>query len=167
MIIIVALLGVLAVLLVILIKINRSQKTEETMQQAAEVLFRYRGLESALNNDYSWNGNISRIFICTSWKDQGKQMYVFDPEKGIRIGYDPTNNQITVLDPAVSAKHCILFQQGPHIFVSDNHSTNGTIIKRGFKKLRVRDTAEILDRDTLCLGNTEIKIFIRTYQPRY
>ncbi len=167
MIVVAALLGILAVLVLILIKVKRDLKTEHKMQQAAEVLFRYRGLESALNNDYSWNANVSRIFICAAWKDSGKRRVVFDPEKEIRIGYSPKGNHITVLDPAVSAKHCILFQRGMRIFVSDVQSTNGTIIKRGFRKLRVRGTAEILDRDTLCLGHTAIKIYIRTYQPRY
>lgn len=163
--IIAALLGVLVVLVAVLIKMNREQKAEEKLQRAAEVLFRYRGLESALANDYSWDAERSRIFLCISWKDHGRKLYVFDPGNGVNIGYDPRKNHVSVLDKTVSAEHCTLFLHGIRVYVKDKQSTNGTFIRRGFRKMRVVGSTEIMDNDRLIIGRTELKIMIRTYRP--
>ena len=144
-----------------------SRKHEDKLQAAAEVLFRYRGLERMLNKDSSWDPGAPRLFVALSWKEPEKEEYVFDPEKGLRIGYDPTQNDVAVLDSLVSAVHCMLFLYGNRVYVQDLNSTNGTILQRGFRKYRITETVELIDKDRLILGSVTLKVRIRVYQPKY
>lgn len=144
-----------------------SKKHEEKLRAAAETLFRYRGLEKLLNKDSSWEPGAAKLYVSLSWKEEKKEEYVFDPEKGLKIGFDPTKNNVAVLDQHVSEEHCLIFIYGNRICVQDLGSTNGTILQRRFKKYKVTDAIELLDKDKLIIGDITFVVRIRVFQQNY
>ena len=121
--------GVIACVLLVLLTLIIARKKEKEYARcikAADVLFKYKGLDDSLFRDQSWNSVTARPYVLIQWKDGEKQSFVFDPEKGIHIGYDPHFNQIGILDKTVSAKHCVLYSIANRLYIQDLNSTNGT-----------------------------------------
>lgn len=147
------------------IRLRKLVKRENERRAAAEVLFRYRGLDSILFNDSSENPWQQRIYVCISYRDERKEECVFDPETVISIGYEPEANQLAILDKSVSGRHCQIYSENGCVFVRDLQSENGTWIKRGLSKARVQGAAEIFDGDSLLIGPAMLRIFLRVYHP--
>lgn len=124
----------IVLLLAVYFGLRKRNKRAEASERAAAVLNSYLELDNVIGGRNMRDRVKSRIFLDISWRDGGRQEYVFDPEQGIKIGYDPDRNNIALLDKAVSDEHCILFLYGRDIYVQDLHSTNGTWVRHGLRK---------------------------------
>lgn len=66
-----------------------------------------------------------------------------------------SSNEITVLDPKVSSKHCVILYR-PHdkaFYIKDSMSSNGTFLNG--ESLRPDQASEIKDGDKIQIGDTE------------
>lgn len=106
-------------------------------------------------------GDKIMIYIKTAGKQ--KQGFVFDPQKGIRIGRSPEGNEICIRDSLVSASHCCIYLYQGQPVVQDFNSSNGTWIKRGFGSHRVNGTERILSGDRLIIGESQFKLLFFTF----
>ena len=161
--------GVIACALLILITliiVRNKEKEYARCIKAADVLFKYKGLDDSLFRDPSWNSVTARPYVLIRWKDGEKQSYVFDSEKGIHIGYDPHFNQIGILDKTVSAKHCVLYSYGNRLYIQDLNSTNGTFVRHWLKKKRVNGREELKNKATIYVGSKAFKISFLEYIPK-
>lgn len=87
-----------------------------------------------------------------------KQGFVFDPEKGIRIGRIQEGNEICIRDMRVSACHCCIYLYQGEPVIQDFNSSNGTWVKRGMRKHMVEGTERIFSGDKLMIGSTKLGI---------
>lgn len=161
--------GVIACALLVLFTLIIVRKKEEEYARcikAADVLFKYKGLDDSLFRDPSWNSVTARPYVLIRWKDGEKQSFVFDSEQGIHIGYDPHFNQIGILDKTVSAKHCVLYSIGNRLYIQDMNSTNGTWVRYLWKKKRVVGRMELKSKATIYVGSWAFKIRFLEYVPK-
>lgn len=100
----------------------------------------------------------NKLMLYISISGSKKNGFVFDPEKGVRIGRDAQKNEICIRDKHVSAVHCGISHSNGETFVQDFHSSNGTYIKRGIAKQRVSEAAILRSGDQLLIGDTKLKI---------
>ena len=96
------------------------------------------------------------LYLTTSGRPRGR--FVFDPEKGVRVGRNRAGNDICIQDAEVSAVHCCVYLYQDRPVVQDFNSSNGTWIKRGMKKHAVRGAEYIFSGDSLLVGHTKLKI---------
>ncbi|MFW6284240.1 MAG: FHA domain-containing protein, partial [Desulfosalsimonas sp.] len=61
--------------------------------------------------------------------EQKLRTYRLDPSRKIRIGR-AQNNDILVEDSAVSSTHAELEPEGPHFYLTDFNSRNGTFVNK-------------------------------------
>ena len=161
--------GVIACVLLVLLTLIIARKKEKEYARcikAADVLFKYKGLDDSLFRDQSWNSVTARPYVLIQWKDGEKQSFVYDPEKGIHIGYDPHFIQIGILDKTVSAKHCVLYSIANRLYIQDLNSTNGTWVRYLWKKRRVNGREELKSKATIYVGSKAFKIRFLEYVPR-
>ena len=62
-------------------------------------------------------------------------------------------------DPAVSRRHCRIYQEKGRVFVQDERSTNGTYVNRNL--LKEQEPAEVRTGDALRFGDSEFFLEIR------
>lgn len=96
------------------------------------------------------------LYITVSGRPRGR--FVFDPEKGVRIGRSPEGNDICIRDAEVSAVHCCIYLYQGQPVVQDFNSSNGTWIKRGLRKEMAEGVEQIYSGDTVVVGHTKFKI---------
>ncbi len=93
------------------------------------------------------------VFVCLRVLGPRRAEYVMDPGAGIVFGRDASASDVFVDDPTASALHCRieLAQQG--VAVCDLGSANGTLLRRGLNRRRLRgETALLQSGDRLCVG---------------
>ncbi|KPK58543.1 MAG: hypothetical protein AMK73_09195 [Planctomycetes bacterium SM23_32] len=87
------------------------------------------------------------------WNDDrrsGRFFLLYEGER-LTVGRDPDVCDITLMDPAVSRKHCSLSKEGGRVRVEDLGSSNGTFVNDN----RV-ETAELRRGDKLRFGTTRV-----------
>lgn len=93
-------------------------------------------------------------------------MYVFDLEESITIGRS-RENKICIRDDTLSRMHCKIALINGNLYIQDLGTANGTVIKRGVRKIYIpSQQSEIVeDGDLLMVGNYKIKIqFLYGYE---
>jgi pSer/pThr/pTyr-binding forkhead associated (FHA) protein len=73
---------------------------------------------------------------------------VHDGDK-VSIGRDPDQADVTIVDPAISRRHCALSKEGAVVRVEDLGSSNGTFLNGE----RIQ-SSEVRPGDTLKVGTT-------------
>lgn len=103
--------------------------------------------------------------FCSSRKKQG---YVFNPEQEIIMGRAKERCTIWIPSPIVSLVHCRIFLYQQQIYIQDLNSSNGTIVKKGWRKYLVQSGQSlILDtNDKIYIGNTVFKVTIFDFSIR-
>lgn len=89
-------------------------------------------------------------FFAWDNRRSGKFFVIYEGEQ-LAIGRDPEVADITLMDPAVSRKHCIISKEGGVIRVEDLGSSNGTFMNE--KKIT---TAEVLPDSCVRIGATRV-----------
>lgn len=152
----------LVVIIIAVSYIVKSNKKAEMNRyyETAHKMIKEICLDGAIKNQKQrWNNGM-KLMVYLKWKTSSKEGYVFDPERIIRIGRSPAENEICIREPAVSAKHCRIYLYQDKIIVQDLGSANGTWIKRGLKKYRVNGARILLTGDRLIVGNEKIIVTI-------
>ncbi len=86
------------------------------------------------------------------WSDRHSgRFFVIHEGEELSIGRDPDVCDVTLMDSAVSRKHCILSRTGSTVRIEDNGSSNGTFINEE----RVHN-AEVHVGDRLRIGTTRV-----------
>lgn len=96
----------------------------------------------------------------------GKNRFVFDPEKGVRIGRDKFNSNIFISDNTVSQNHCYIYSDKEKVYLKDCNSANGTAVRRGLmKSYSITDGCkiELHTGDVVCVGSIRFKIVLFYY----
>lgn len=121
-----------------------------------------------LSNTYEMEPSGARMMIELKMLNaKKKDSYVFDPAKGVSIGRKKAegNNMICLNDISVSGNHCMIYGSGNNVYLQDMGSSNGSTVKRGFRKYFVGNgnVMELRTKDKLFIGISEFKINIFYY----
>ncbi len=134
---------------------------------AAHKMIKEAYLDNAINKQQISYGNRHKIMLYLKWKDRKKYGFVFDPEKGVRIGRNPGENEICIQEGSVSGRQCVLMLADGRPAIRDLQSTNGTWIKRGIRKHAVRDAELLFTGDQIIVGSIRIRVTIFTFDIAY
>ena len=156
--IIIIIVCVCAVIAILFVYRSMQNTQERKYYDAAARMIKENLLDEFILNQGHVSGQSSKIMLCIHVRGKSRQRLVFDPQKGVRIGRDPQNNEICIRNSQVSASHCGLYMLDSKPVVQDYHSANGTWIRRGMQKLRVEGTAGLQSGDTLLIGDTRMDI---------
>lgn len=87
--------------------------------------------------------------------------FVLNPAKGIQIGSDMQDNDISVVSEGVSPHQCEIFLAGGNVYVRNADKGNRTLIKRKKERAIVDDKGiRLLSGDSILLGNVSYDITI-------
>lgn len=135
------------------------RRETEKYYQAAYKIIKEDLLDQAITNSRPRAYSGQKVMICLKWKGS-KEGYVFDPEKGVRIGRQVEGNELCIREIRVSSFHCRIFLMEGQPVVQDLNSSNGTWIKRGLSKKEVTEVSPIFTGDTLIIGSVKLKIIL-------
>lgn len=157
-----------AVCMVILYMVRNQKLTEvQKYYDAAHKILKEECLNNAIKNKSGSVCGGKKIMFYLSWKDDGKQGFVFNPEQGVRIGRIPEENEICVREETVSAHQCILYLASGRPAIQDCDSANGTWIKRGIFKHLVLEAEHLYSGDCIIVGSMKIKVKIFLFDMAY
>lgn len=153
---------ILSLFLGIIIWIRNSvEKTEEKKcYDAAARIIKENSLNEFILSKGAKRTAENKLMVCLTAEGKKKQRFVFDPQKGIRIGRNTQGNEISIRNPLVSSNHCCIYLYQGNPIIQDFHSANGTWIKRGLRTYRVEETAQIYSGDRLLIGDMCLKVRI-------
>lgn len=137
---------------------SRRKGMEQKMQDAAYKVLKEKYLEQAIRIQKQDRYPENKTMVFLSWKDSGKNGYVFDAEQTIKIGRDPERNDLCIRDRTVSEQHCMLFLYENRLVVQDLDSTNGTYVKKGMFQHRVSQTEFLSSGDSLIFPGYKIRV---------
>lgn len=124
-------------------------------------------MNNAIRNQNEKIKNGQKMMVYLKWKDSEKQGFVFDPERTVRIGRNPGNNDICIREETVSLQHCVLYLYQENLFLQDLNSRNGTWLKQGLKKRLVQGTAPVFTGDKIIIGGLKIEVTIFSFDMAY
>lgn len=161
----------IAVIVAIAVSIKLKTEAKEKMYLAAERVLQNRLLDNELKNPFLKGTVIEEptgqqlMIQFTARSDKHKQNYVFSPSDPITFGRDRAKNKIAVNEALVSTEHCRIFLSQDGSPVLQDTSSNGTVIKRGFRSYAVANgqTCVIANGDKLRIGTAEFKIKLFYY----
>lgn len=141
------------------IKICVERTEEKKYYAAAARMLRESCLDQIIRSRGTSRMSGRRIMVCVKTKRRHGQSFVFDLDRGVRIGRG--QNEICVQDRLVSASHCCLYNWQGQPVVQDFNSANGTWIKRGLKRYRIEGVQRVFSGDRLLVGGTcfELRFF--------
>ena len=145
-------------ILILFIRHRRKKAEEKKYYDAAARMIKENTLDEIILSRGQRRPVTRRMMIYIRVAASSPQGFVFDPEKGIRIGRDPDRTEICIRDKRVSATHCCLCLHRGTPVVQDFHSSNGTWIRRFLRKKRVQGSAPVQSGDRLYVGDTKLEI---------
>lgn len=154
----------IAIFIVCVVIVKKNQLEKRKYYDAAERMVKEEYLEDVLEN--SANGEYYPVVVPMLYikliKPKPVQRYVFNPEKGISIGRNRQENTIWLPNPTVSMKHCSIYLYEGKIYLRDENSANGTLIKKGNKKYMLTNGNVILleNGDVFYINNTIFKVTV-------
>lgn len=88
--------------------------------------------------------------------------FMLNPAKGIKIGSDVQENDITVMAEGISPHQCEIFSVRDKVYVRDLGEGNRTIVRRK-KEQAIADGngVRLLSNDTIILGNASYDVTIK------
>lgn len=160
---------IIAVIIGVALYIYRSSRRSEIQKyyDAANMMIKESCLNNAIRNQMVTNMTGWKIMVYLKWKDWEKQGFVFDPDAGIRIGRVAEENEICIREHNVSGRHCRIFMYNGQLILQDLNSTNGTWIKRGFRKKRVIWAEPLLSGDKILIGSIKITVTVFSFDMTY
>ncbi|MDO4617666.1 MAG: FHA domain-containing protein [Lachnospiraceae bacterium] len=164
--ILVLIIGIAAasVLLVFLLLRAAEQARQDRCYAAALKVIKENSLNDALRNRTKQVKAGRKLMVYLEWRDAAKAGYVFDPDRNVRIGRIPELNEIAIRNGSVSKQHCVLFTYQDRVYLRDLNSRNGTFLKRRFSRRRVLESVPVLTGDRICVGGTEIRVRIFSFE---
>lgn len=149
--------------------IYRSSRMSEIQKyyDAASMMIKETCLNNAIRNQMVSNIGGWKIMIYLKWKTREKQGFVFDPDAGVRIGRIPGENEICIRENNVSGRHCRILMYNGQLLLQDLNSTNGTWIKRGFRKKRVVGAEPLLSGDRILIGSIKMTVTVFSFDMTY
>lgn len=88
--------------------------------------------------------------------------FMLNPAKGIKIGSDVQENDITVMAEGISPHQCEIFSVRDKVYVRDLGQGNRTIIRRKKEQAIVDGNGvRLLSNDTIVLGNASYDVTIK------
>lgn len=160
-------LGIVLLEIAVLMRSNKKNKEMYNYIRAAANIARNMQLEQMLRNPYDSSTQNEPAhdmihFIClTQMNSQVKHEYVYSLNEVIRIGRAKSGNQLIVNDGYVSEFHCVIYTDNGAVFIRDNNSANGVVVRTGFsKKILVNNggSLQLQDSNILNLGSTMFKV---------
>lgn len=159
------LLVIIAVIITVIIR--RRKGAAAARLKAAAVLLREWQLDNAISRDANAEYTRIRPVLELTWKDTRKRDFLFDPSVPIRVGKDPVRNNICIRRETVGAEHCVLMMYRGALTVQDLNSRNGTFIKRGRKRYRIRGRVFVRNGDRLEVGGVSMQINLFMFDSAY
>lgn len=104
-----------------------------------------------------------RTMLYLKQEKGAREGFVYNPEQVVNIGRAQNGNDLCVRDLNVSSYHCRIFSYGGTLFLEDLGSSNGTWIKRGFRKQQVTQPFPVVSGDRLCIGSQTFKMIVFTF----
>ncbi len=164
---IVTVLLILATLSVILITARKRKKAAAARLNAAAVLLREGQLDNAISRDSVQDIGRIRPVLELSWKDDSNRSFLFDPTTPVKIGKDPTKNNICIRKGMVGSEHCLLVMYHGALTLQDLKSKNGTYIRRNGRRYRVEGRVYVRNGDRIEVGGLTMKIKLFMYDAAY
>lgn len=124
-------------------------------------------LNQAISSQSRQQYSGQKIMLYLKWKDSEKRGFVFDPERGVRIGRSPEENELCIPDEEVSGKHCVIFLSQGQLYVQDMNSANGTWLKQGISKRPVLQAEPVFSGDRLMIGKYKIQVTVFSFDMAY
>ena len=161
--VIIAVAGII-VFIVSVIIVKSRQSEEKKYYDAAQRMVREEYLTSSLKNidGQEYAPAVIPMLYLKLCGVKPKQGYVFNPEKEITIGRDKSQNSIWIPFPTVSMKHCTIGLYEGVLYLRDENSVNGTIVKRGLHSYLVDNNAymELETKDKIIIGSAVFMVTI-------
>lgn len=163
----IAMTGIIVFIISVVI-VKYRQHEEKKYYDAAQQMVREEYLTASLRS-FDEQEYISAVIPMIYLKLCGhkqKQGYVFDPEKEITIGRDKNNNSIWVPFSTVSMRHCTICLYEGNVYLRDDNSANGTIVKKGFHNYHVinNEYIELETKDKITVGEAVFRVTIFYFQ---
>lgn len=155
----------LLLLTALLIRMQRRRKEMKKYYMAAQRIIQEECLNYAIQNPlHAGNAQpqMQRMMICLKTEKSKQKGFVFDPAKKVHIGRSSEGNEICIPDITVSGRHCCLYLSNNELFLADLSSSNGTYVKRGFKKPVFLQGMQLALQtgDRIQVGNTVFRVEI-------
>lgn len=148
--------------------IHTVKKTEyQKCYDAAYKVVKEDCLNNAIRSSGEKQKSRQKQMLYLKWQDGEKQGFVFDPERPVRIGRDPQNNDICIREGEVSSRHCVLYLYQGNIFLKDLNSSNGTWIRQGLSRRRVQGVCPVYSGDRIIIGDITIQAAIFIFDMGY
>ena len=152
---------------VILVSWRKRREAKGARLRAAATLLRESQLNMAITRGPESKQSRFKPVLEIMWRDGDKHSYLFDPVEPIRIGRDYDINQICIRRDTVSNEHCILVMYNGALTVQDLNSSNGTYIKRGMRKYKVKGRVYVNNGDYLIIGGIKMKLHLFAFDATY
>ena len=148
--------------------VHSGKKAEkQKYYDAAYKVLKEECLDLAIRNQNERMRAEQKLMLYLKWKDSEKQGYVFDPEKPVRIGRSPEQNDICIREGTVSSQHCVLFLYQGGLYLQDLNSRNGTLLKQGFSRHLVNGTEQVFSGDRIIVGSMTFQVTLFLFDMAY
>ncbi|MBQ6376536.1 MAG: FHA domain-containing protein [Lachnospiraceae bacterium] len=144
---------------------KKAQKHRLRQDRAAALLLREQLLTRAIKGEDGGGRYFPVLFL--SFEMDGSQEFAFPAEQGVRIGRDPGENEISIRHPYVSGRHCCVYMADGRICLADLGSGNGTFVRRGIRKTRIRQITDLRDGESFFVGNIRFRVRAKVYDAAY
>jgi pSer/pThr/pTyr-binding forkhead associated (FHA) protein len=120
--------------------------------------------QSGNGNEIEKNANASKSPLMIQMVEKtnlSTRKFILNPEKGIRIGSDTQDNDITVFDQSVSPHQCEIFSAGNKVYIRNIGTENRTILKRKKESVIINENGiRLVSNDRIILGSITYDIRI-------
>lgn len=161
--VIIAILGII-IFITCVVVVKKTQIEENRYYEAAQQMIKEDYLSDSLKNSScsDYHPVVIPMLYLKSCNTQPKQGYVFNPEKEVKIGRDKSACSIWIPNNMVSMDHCSIFESSGQLYLRDNGSANGTIVKKGIKKYLISnyESIELNTKDKIIICDIEFKVTI-------
>lgn len=165
--VLIAVAGIIVFIACVII-VKKRQSEEKKYYDAADQMVKEAYLKEALQNTDALQAHqvVVPMLYLKLIRPKPAQGYVFNPEEKVTIGRDRTTNSIWIPYPTVSMKHCSIRYMDGGVYLFDENSMNGTIIKKGFRKYGLIDGeyVELESGDKIYIDEAVFKVTIFYFQ---
>lgn len=152
------------------IRQNKRKKKFRIMNETAYEILKEEALNYALSKNYRENDNyrIDKKRMISLEVVELKKEYIFNLEKGIRIGRDK-HNELCIKDETISKFHCKIQLLDGEVWIVDLGSSNHTIIKRKGTRciLNQGERQKLNTKDKIILGELQFKVILFYINKKY
>lgn len=154
---------------------SRKKREERKYYEAAYRILKEEYLNQAIKKDKAgYDCEIGEmrtmLYLALQGKRRGMEnAYVFDPVLPVTIGRNPEENRLCLKDGAISGRHCRIQLIRGELWLTDEGSSNGTLVCRGRKEYWTgdRNSMRLQTDDLLLMGQMRLRVRIFYFDTMY